>query len=641
MDRKGWIILAICSVLLALNWHFRPTPPKQDPSSQPDAKEQPAGGSSDHASPTTPKATPSDSPGLVKEPIVETVGEHTRTLTSTDKDGKDVVTFTFTSKGGGLKTAKLLNQFVVGSKTEKVVLNRDAPAPIGAFFEDPDEYTVIDYTLEEIDGAIVARGKTPTGLHIAKRWSLEQDKDKPGAPWLLKLDVTFRNKSKANVKLNDLFFFAGAASPLHAREWENQGGAFFLDDGSLTNKDSNWFKKGLFRGARPLFRASVEELEYAGVSNQFFTTLIRPSEKYSATFWATVEKVDVPGGNAKKPKYSIRAGFSLPSRKLSIDEKTTLSYSIYVGPKRYGILKKMAPGTSKVMNYGWFTPVSVLLNNVLNWLHDTVFSKIAHKWAWGLSIIALTIIIRICIWPLHNKSTRTMKRMSKLQPLMKELKEKYKDDPNKLNQETMKLYKEYQINPMGGCLPMFLQIPIFFGYYRMLQYAVELRGQEFLWVKDLSMPDTIYELPFKIPFLGDHIPINLLPILMAVTMILQMRMTPKTGDKMQQRIMMFMPLMFFFFCYNFASALALYWTTQNIFSIGQTWLANRLPEPELKKRSKPGKPGKKSFMERLAERAEEMQRQQNAGDGKAKRPMRNATPSTKKTTKKRKPKTGG
>ena len=229
-----------------------------------------------------------------------------------------------------------------------------------------------------------------------------------------------------------------------------------------------------------------------------------------------------------------------------------------------------------------------------------------------------------------------MKRMSKLQPLMKELKEKYKDDPNKLNQETMRLYKDYQINPMGGCLPMFLQIPIFFGYYKMLQFAVELRGHGFLWVPDLSMPDTLYtlHLPFSLPILGADLPINILPILMAITMVIQMKMTPKTGDAMQQKMMMFMPFMFFFFCYNFASALALYWTTQNIFSIGQTWLNNRLPEPELVKRKPSGKSGKKTFMERMAERVEEQQRaQQLAAANQAKagdKKMRDATPKSSK-----------
>ena len=215
--------------------------------------------------------------------------------------------------------------------------------------------------------------------------------------------------------------------------------------------------------------------------------------------------------------------------------------------------------------------------------------------------------------------------MSKLQPKMAEMKEKYADEPNKLNTEMMGLYRKYGINPLGGCLPMFIQIPIFFGFYRMLQYAVELRGQGFLWVGDLSQPDTLTHI--------SGIPINILPIVMALTSFLQMQITPKTGDKMQQRIIMFMPLMFFFFCYNFASALALYWTTQNIFSIGQTWLMNKIPEPELKA-AKGG--GKKSWVQRMAERQSQLQNNRQ----KAPNPggLRDVTPPAKK---KRPPRTGG
>jgi YidC/Oxa1 family membrane protein insertase len=173
---------------------------------------------------------------------------------------------------------------------------------------------------------------------------------------------------------------------------------------------------------------------------------------------------------------------------------------------------------------------------------------------------------------------------------------------------------------------MLIQIPIFFGFYRMLQYAVELRGQGFLWVNDLSQPDTMGHVA--------GIPINLLPVVMAATSFLQIRMTPMTGDKLQQRIIMFMPLMFFFFCYNFASALALYWTTQNIFSIGQTWLMSKVPEPELK----PVKGAGKSWVQRMAERQAEMQklqkqRQQGMAGG-----MRDVTPDKKKP---RPPRTGG
>jgi len=639
MDRKGWIILTISGILLAANLYFsepqKKTEPTQD-SVEKTTTEETSSASQSTAEPK-PAAEPAQEPGLVNEPSIEPVGEDLKMLTST-KDGKDVAIFTFSSRGGGIKTVELLDQKAVGSETKHVIINADGPAPIGTLATAVDEFLTPNSPLvvKADENAVYSEAKMPNGLVVTRRWALEEDPAQPGAPWSVKLTMTLKNAGKSPIDLATYSLFTGAASPLHPREWENQGGAFFLDDGSLTSKDSNWFKKGMFRGARPLFQESVEDLEYAGVSNQFFTTLVRPSKKYPSSIWAKTSKITLPGGKANRPKYAIRSGFTLPDQKLEPGESTTLSYDFYVGPKHYRTLKKMKEGTAEVMNYGLFTPVSVTLSTVLNFLHDAIFSKIANKWAWGFSIIALTILIRITIWPLHNKSTRTMKRMSKLQPIMKELREKYKDDPTKLNQETMKLYKEYQINPMGGCLPMLVQIPIFFGYYRMLQYAVELRGQEFLWVKDLSMPDTIatLHLPFELPMLGSQIPINLLPILMAVTMVIQMKMTPKTGDQTQQRIMMFMPLMFFFFCYNFASALALYWTTQNIFSIGQTWLANRLPEPELKKRTKPGKPGKKSFMERMAERAEAMQKQQNGGA--TAKPMRNATPK-----KKRKPKTGG
>ncbi|MCL4153453.1 UNVERIFIED_CONTAM: hypothetical protein GTU68_007349, partial [Idotea baltica] len=171
----------------------------------------------------------------------------------------------------------------------------------------------------------------------------------------------------------------------------------------------------------------------------------------------------------------------------------------------------------------------------------------------GVAIIIITILIRLLIWPVYAKSARSMKRMAKLTPLMKEIKEKHADDPQKMNQETMKLYQTYGINPLGGCLPMFIQLPIFLAFYRMLWSAVELRHESFLWVSDLSMPDVFYTIP----------------VLMGLTSFIQIAITPKTGDKTQQMIFMFMPLIFLVICYNFASALALYWTVSNAFSILQ------------------------------------------------------------------------
>jgi YidC/Oxa1 family membrane protein insertase len=214
---------------------------------------------------------------------------------------------------------------------------------------------------------------------------------------------------------------------------------------------------------------------------------------------------------------------------------------------------------------------------LLSWMHRL------KGWlgSYALAIIVLTLIIKTGLWPLQNIATRSMKRMQLLQPKMTALKDNYKDDPTRMNQEVMKLYKEYRVNPLSGCLPMLIQIPIFFGFYSMLGSAIELRNSGFLWVNDLSQPDTVFHLA--------GIPVNILPLCMAGTMFWQMAISPKSGDPTQQRVFMFMPLMFVFFCYNFASALALYWTVQNLFSIVQLYATRNQPLPVLEKAAPPNK----------------------------------------------------
>jgi YidC/Oxa1 family membrane protein insertase len=179
-----------------------------------------------------------------------------------------------------------------------------------------------------------------------------------------------------------------------------------------------------------------------------------------------------------------------------------------------------------------------------------------------------------------------MKRMGLLAPKMKELQEKYKEDPQRQQMEVMKLYKDYGVNPVGGCLPLFLQMPIFFGFYSVLENAAELRGQPFIgWVHDLSIPDTVAHV------MGYSI--NPLPIIMGITMILQMKLTPQpqTVDKTQKMMFTIMPFFFLYICYNFAAALALYWSTQNIFSIFQSWIMKLyMPEPKLEKKVRQPKP---------------------------------------------------
>ncbi|HVJ46166.1 MAG TPA: YidC/Oxa1 family insertase periplasmic-domain containing protein, partial [Luteolibacter sp.] len=556
--------------------------------------------------------------------------------------------FTFTNIGGGIKEARFKDQFQVGSKTANVVISGGA-APIGGFASrDGEDLTNIPYFYkadQSIPGKqVVYIAKLPSGLIVKKTFKVI-DPAQPGAPYLLDYDLQFDNQATGALALQEWSLFLGEASPLYQNESPAQIGYFWRDEDKMHFQAVSKFHGNMISSGKPLLMSDdKEKITFGGVSNQFFTTVLRAKDPVVGQLWARESKVNLKKDS--RALSSVRAGLILPKATLNPTEQKTLSYRFFIGPKDNTMLRKMdnvkdGHGWGDVMQYGFFTgPVSRVLNFILNHLH-TALDGVAKNWAWGLSIIFLTIIVRGAIWPLHAKSTRTMKRMSKLQPEMAKLKEKYPDDPNKLNTEMMGLYRKYGINPLGGCLPMLIQIPIFFGFFTMLQYAVEFRAQGFLWIKDLSQPDTLFtiDLPFELPFLGAHLPINILPIFMGLTSFAQIAMTPKTGDKMQQRIMLMMPIMFFVFCYNYASALALYWTTQNIFSIIQTWLMNKIPEPELKARPDgPGGAGKKSWVQRMAERQAELQkaREQGGHGGSGGGNMRDVTPK-----KPRGPRTGG
>jgi YidC/Oxa1 family membrane protein insertase len=192
----------------------------------------------------------------------------------------------------------------------------------------------------------------------------------------------------------------------------------------------------------------------------------------------------------------------------------------------------------------------------------------------------LTVIVRTVFWPLTHKSTMSMKRMSKLQPQMNAIREKFKANPQKMQAEIMALYRANKVNPFAGCLPLLIQIPVFIALFYVLRSAIELRYASFLWIRDLSEPERIFDFGFAIPILGWDA-LNLLPIAMTITMIIQMKVTPTAGDPQQQKIMMtIMPAMMLAMLYNYASGLALYWTTTNIISIAQQFYYRHLNKKE-------------------------------------------------------------
>ncbi|QGY38770.1 membrane protein insertase YidC [Pseudodesulfovibrio cashew] len=266
---------------------------------------------------------------------------------------------------------------------------------------------------------------------------------------------------------------------------------------------------------------------------------------------------------------ALSAGYQDDVFRMAVNEEATFmpnvaktfKASYFIGPTDRDMLAKMPNQLADVVNFGWFDFLAKPLLIGLNFFYKYVGN-------YGVAIIILTIIIKMIFWPLSQKSYASMEKMKKLQPMVNKLREKYGDDKQRLNQETMALYKTYKVNPMGGCLPMVVQIPVFFGLYKALLGAVELRHAPFIahvpftdlpWLADLSAKDPYY----------------ITPIIMGASMFLQQKMTPNAGDPTQQKIMLFMPLVFTFMFLQFPSGLVIYWLLNNILSIGQQLMIAR------------------------------------------------------------------
>lgn len=243
----------------------------------------------------------------------------------------------------------------------------------------------------------------------------------------------------------------------------------------------------------------------------------------------------------------------------------------YIGPKEFDRLVALGGDTKLILRFGLFGMISEILLRAIKVVYNTIPN-------WGFCIIIITLFVKIVFFPLTYKSTQSMSKMQELQPKIKAIKAKYKkakqdtDQRRKMNEETMKLYKEHKVNPAGGCLPMLIQMPIFFGFFRLLMASIEFRHAPFiLWIADLSIKDPYY----------------ITPILMGITQFISQKMTPTSGDSTQQKMMLIMPVVMTIFFMNFSSGLVLYWLTNNVLQIGQQYIMNRIRQK--KKRELHGK----------------------------------------------------
>ncbi|WP_319522737.1 membrane protein insertase YidC [uncultured Desulfosarcina sp.] len=299
------------------------------------------------------------------------------------------------------------------------------------------------------------------------------------------------------------------------------------------------------------------KISWIGVEDRYFISSIIPGEETEGRMKLALNDETITN-KLVNPAFELAPGSS-----------KEFQFYLFMGPKSMDLLSHLGHGLDKALNFGFFD----ILAKPCLWFMNQIHSVIPN---YGVAIILLTIFTKILLWPLGNKSYKSMSEMKKLQPLMTEIREKYKDDKQKMNQELMALYRTYKVNPMGGCLPMVLQIPVFFALYRMLYQAIELRHAPFfLWINDLSAPDRLFDFGFSIPFMEPPYGIPVLTIVMGATMLLQQKMSPPPGDPTQAKMMMLMPLVFTFIFINFSSGLVLYWLVNNVLSISQQYYVQK------------------------------------------------------------------
>lgn len=347
-------------------------------------------------------------------------------------------------------------------------------------------------------------------------------------------------------------------------------------------------------------------IDWLAVRNKYFAAIMIPSDP------GQVEGAYIEGQTFPTKEYGLKELYSVrlvvPFKGMDYEKK---SFGLYIGPVDYDKLKGINDNLTALVDFGTFFGLKFIVRPIAEYLLLPLFNFL-HLFIpnYGFVIIVFSLIIKIIVYPLTRKSYESMKKMQLLQPKIAEMKEKFKDDPQKVQKETMKLYQTYGINPAGGCFPMLLQMPIFIALWGLFQAAIELRQQPFiLWINDLSAPDLIYDLGFKLPIFGIQ-EISGLALLMGITTFVQQKMTMK--DPKQQALVYMMPVMLTILFMTFPSGLNLYYFMFNVFSIGQQYYINHKQSDVVLEPVDPSK-RKKGFMQKLMDAAEQQSKGQQKG----------------------------
>ena len=574
MDKKNTTIGVLLIIAAIASFIFAPKPPPRP---------APA------VAPTASSASATPTPGSAVLPAVSPSDATFAAVVQDDGSSKvvtlanDFIEVAFTDMGGAIRDVGIKKYPAVKGEPAPYVLNQLHADPMLAFTQDSFpgldrsvRYQIVSQSANEV----VFRAVFENRIEVTRRYVI-QASDVPsskGDPYQLRHETTFRNLTDQVIVLPRAALSLGTASLASVNDTGQ-----YLNLGCYDGKDLKFVRGTELAGGGFLSSFGVGRRDpipfienntpvvWASVKNQFFAAILTPDQPGVGTIIRRVELPPFPGTQRPVSGVTGAARFDLPVLVAHGDAK--LGADFYVGPKEY---KRLSNGDvfkhdqDKAMEFGkYFGFFGKLLLTMMTWV---------HSWAgnWGLAIILTTLLIKIASLPFTLSAARSAKRMQKLQPQMAAIKEKFKDNPQKLQQANMALFKENKVNPLGSCLPVLIPFPFFIGFFSMLQCASELRFADFLWVHDLSGPDTIAHIA--------GYPVNLLPLLLGITMIVQTKLVPQPNmdtdqAKMMSQMMKWMPLFYVFICYSFSCALALYSTVNGLFTIGQQLYINRQKEP--------------------------------------------------------------
>ena len=592
MDRTGIIVVSLCVILMGV-WFVA----EQKYASQlarspagtnaPVTVQTPNAAAAPGIAPTTPTPASAVPPGYrfdtnVSEQIIVLTNAHAR--------------YTFTSRGGGLKSVELLDYPETISARWKgkaasagvATLNARASVPVMAILGESSLIGDGNFNLIKMGDSVRAEKVFPNGLRIVKEFRI-------GADGLVNVTVRLENTSDQSLPLPTQEWVIGTATPMGPDDnnFPMYGGTMWYDGTKEQQLNLSYFSTNttfLFvfpHTPKSEYREGSSNVVWAAAYNQFFALLAMPTNapavqvvarpvylpSYTNVEW--MPGMPLPEG--------IQTALVYPAQTLGTNQVIERQIVLYAGPKEYRTLAHIGAqfqnhadlamnfGTGYMSFWGIGTFFAKALLICMNWMHDV--TRLGYGWI----VVLITVLLRGIFWPLTAASTRSMKRMQALAPEIKALQAKYKDDMQKFTQKQWELYRKHKVSPMSGCLPMMIQMPVFFGFFTMLRSAIELRGAHFLWVTDLSKPDTLFMIP------GLNFPFNLLPLLMVGVMVWQAHLQPPSPgmDPTQAKMMRYLPLIFLVFLYTYSSGMALYMTMSTLMSVIQTKVTkmNQTPAP--------------------------------------------------------------